>query len=87
VSGASSTSRTEAEATLSRIWCEVLGLDVIGPDDDLFDLGATSLALVMVLTMIDETMNIDIDMEAMFGATTIAEQAGLVEAASSGAGR
>lgn len=71
----------DAEKSLANFWSHVLGIDQIDRDDDLFDLGATSLALVMVLTAVDEEMNINVDMEAMFMAPTIAAQARLVEAA------
>jgi amino acid adenylation domain-containing protein len=40
--------RTEAEATLSKLWAETLRLDRVGVHDDFFDLGGHSLAIVRV---------------------------------------
>ncbi|WP_238450107.1 non-ribosomal peptide synthetase, partial [Micromonospora sp. 4G55] len=38
--------RTEAEATLAKLWAETLRLDRVGVHDDFFDLGGHSLAIV-----------------------------------------
>jgi amino acid adenylation domain-containing protein/non-ribosomal peptide synthase protein (TIGR01720 family) len=35
--------RTPVEATLARIWAQVLGLDAVGVDDDFFELGGDSI--------------------------------------------
>jgi hypothetical protein len=36
------------EERLGRIWCEVLGVDRVGPDDDFFELGGDSLLALQV---------------------------------------
>ncbi|WP_422647496.1 SDR family NAD(P)-dependent oxidoreductase [Actinoalloteichus caeruleus] len=40
------------ETHLAAIWCEVLGLDRVGANDDFFDLGGHSLAGVRVMTRV-----------------------------------
>ncbi|MGW0917278.1 AMP-binding protein, partial [Streptomyces sp. NPDC002784] len=42
-------SRTgDTEERLARIWCELLGVDRVGPDDDFFELGGDSLLALQV---------------------------------------
>ncbi|MFI9769612.1 amino acid adenylation domain-containing protein [Streptomyces sp. NPDC052415] len=38
----------DTEERLARIWCEVLGVDRVGPDDDFFELGGDSLLALQV---------------------------------------
>jgi acyl transferase domain-containing protein/acyl-CoA synthetase (AMP-forming)/AMP-acid ligase II/acyl carrier protein/SAM-dependent methyltransferase len=38
----------EAERTVAGIWCEVLGLSAVGPDEQFFEVGGNSVALVQV---------------------------------------
>ena len=40
--------RSATEATLAKIWCEVLKRDQVGIEEDLFDLGADSLAIFQI---------------------------------------
>ena len=32
--------------TIARVWAEVIGRDVVGPDDNFFDVGGTSMTVV-----------------------------------------
>ncbi|MFH9735777.1 amino acid adenylation domain-containing protein [Streptomyces sp. NPDC017260] len=38
----------DTEGRLERIWCELLGVDRVGPDDDFFELGGDSLLALQV---------------------------------------
>jgi amino acid adenylation domain-containing protein/non-ribosomal peptide synthase protein (TIGR01720 family) len=42
--------RTEAEATLARIWGEVLGLERVGVRDNFFDLGGDSILSIQIVS-------------------------------------
>ena len=54
------------EMNLVKIWCEVLGRDFVGIDDNFFDLGGTSLQLISVHATIREAMKIDITVIDLF---------------------
>jgi amino acid adenylation domain-containing protein len=54
------------EAALREIWRKVLGTDVVGVDDNFFDLGGTSLGLMEVHAHIKRTMTSDITVVEMF---------------------
>ena len=42
--------RTDAERTLARIWCEILGLDAVGVHDNFFELGGDSILSLRVVS-------------------------------------
>lgn len=41
-------------AALAAIWCDVLGVETIGPDDDFWDLGGNSLYAIRIGTLARE---------------------------------
>jgi amino acid adenylation domain-containing protein len=64
--GVSAKPRGEVEAALMKIWCEVLGRESVGIDDNFFDCGGTSLQLIQVHATIRTVMNIDITVVDLF---------------------
>ncbi|MGP3963942.1 amino acid adenylation domain-containing protein [Nonomuraea sp. 3N208] len=54
-----------------RIWCEVLGLDDVGADDDLFELGGHSLTITQITARIWESVGVDVSLDAFFEDPTI----------------
>jgi amino acid adenylation domain-containing protein len=65
---------------LRRIWCEVLGLNDLGLDDNFFDLGGTSLQLVEVHATIARIMNSDLTLVELFQYPRISALAARIEA-------
>ncbi|GAA3583079.1 hypothetical protein GCM10022419_076040 [Nonomuraea rosea] len=53
------------------IWREVLELDEIGPDDDLFDLGGHSLTITQITARIRDRVGIEVSLDAFFDDPTI----------------
>src|SRR5205814_454321 len=76
---ASGEPKTDAELLLTQIWCEVLGLERLGVDDNFFDLGGHSLMITRILSRLRESLQIDLPMKSIFEAPTISEFAVLVE--------
>ena len=69
---------TQVEATLARIWQEVLGLETVGVDDNFFELGGDSiLAIQMISRAADE--GILITAKQLFQYPTIAGLAAVAE--------
>ncbi|MFI6763284.1 amino acid adenylation domain-containing protein [Micromonospora sp. NPDC050417] len=60
------------------IWRQVLRIDRIGPDDDLFDLGGHSLTVTQIAARMRRQLGIDLPLHVFFDTPTIA---GLVAAA------
>ncbi len=52
--------QTEIEKNLARIWCEVLGLEQVGIEDNFFDLGGTSLLGLQLITRIQKSFAIEL---------------------------
>ncbi|MFG1874942.1 amino acid adenylation domain-containing protein [Sphaerisporangium sp. NPDC049003] len=64
-------------ADVTRIWEEVLRIDGIRPDEDLFDLGGHSLTVTQIAGRIRKHLGVDVDLDVFFDSPTID---GVVEA-------
>ncbi|MEW9529363.1 condensation domain-containing protein [Microbispora sp. NPDC049125] len=62
---------------VTRIWCDVLRIDEIGPDEDLFDLGGHSIAIMQIVARVRKRYGVELDIDVFFDTPTIA---GVVEA-------
>jgi amino acid adenylation domain-containing protein len=58
--------RSAVEATLMSIWCDVLGREVVGANDNFFDLGGTSLQLMEIHAILREKMECDVGVIDLF---------------------
>jgi amino acid adenylation domain-containing protein len=67
------------EQVLCQVFAEVLGVDRVGPDDSLFDLGGHSLSAMRIVTRIRRTFGVSVALSALFDSPTAAGVASLVE--------
>ncbi|HEY8893712.1 MAG TPA: amino acid adenylation domain-containing protein, partial [Niastella sp.] len=67
--------RTELEQKLCAIWEEVLQVKQVGIQDDFFKLGGHSLIVVKLLTCIENTFQVRLDISGIFKDPTIEGQA------------
>ncbi|SEL32430.1 non-ribosomal peptide synthetase [Streptacidiphilus jiangxiensis] len=58
-------------AEMHAIWCEVLGVDAVGPDEDLFDLGGHSLVISRIAARVRDRLGVDLPLHAYFDTPTI----------------
>ena len=69
----------EAEAalqqTVMRAWCEVLDTDQLAPDDDFFDIGASSLDAVRIIARLEEDLSLELSVRILLESRTIREMA------------
>lgn len=65
--------RTTQETQLAHIWAEILGLEQVGIHDDFFSLGGHSLAIVRLFARIRQTFAVDMPIQTIFTAPTVAE--------------
>jgi amino acid adenylation domain-containing protein len=71
--------RGPVEEVLAAIWAEVLGLARVGRSDGFFDLGGHSLSATRVASRVAGAFGIDLPLQDLFSAPTVAELAQLVE--------
>ncbi|MGW4767347.1 acyl carrier protein [Nocardia sp. NPDC004278] len=62
-------------AYVTRMWCTILDVDAVGPDDSFFDLGGTSFQLLMVKDRLDTELGITTELTSFFRHPTVAELA------------
>jgi acyl transferase domain-containing protein/acyl carrier protein len=65
----------EVEARIAKIWQLLLGINEIGINDSLFDLGGDSLLAIQVISRIREEFGIDLPLRLVFDSPTVAELA------------
>ncbi|MCX6318736.1 MAG: non-ribosomal peptide synthetase [Bacteroidetes bacterium] len=67
--------RNQYEARLADIWKKVLGTDKVGINDNFFDLGGDSLAMIRMISVVKEEFSLDIAMNSFFDLDTIEKMA------------
>jgi amino acid adenylation domain-containing protein len=73
--------RTDAERRLAAIWAEVLRLERVYADDNFFDLGGHSLLATQMVTRVRDAFQVELPLQRVFEAPTVAGLAQVVEAA------
>ncbi|GIH29418.1 hypothetical protein Aph01nite_77280 [Acrocarpospora phusangensis] len=71
----------EILAIMTTIWCEVLGVEEVHPDDDLFDLGGHSLTITQIIARVDKRLGVELTLDTFFETPTLAELVSQVAAA------
>ncbi|RNG18647.1 non-ribosomal peptide synthase/polyketide synthase [Streptomyces botrytidirepellens] len=64
--------RTEAEATVARVWAEVLGLEEAGAEDNFFALGGDSILAIRVASRLRTAFGTDVSPRSLFTHATVA---------------
>jgi len=70
--------QTETEQFLMAMWQDILGTTVLSIYDDFFEVGGSSLQLLMLLNQIEHTFACNISVRALFENTTIHQQSQLI---------
>ncbi|HYP25231.1 MAG TPA: amino acid adenylation domain-containing protein [Blastocatellia bacterium] len=70
---------TPTEQILADIWAEILMIDDVSVNDNFFELGGHSLLLTQVTSRVREAFHVDLPLQTLFEAPTIADLARRVE--------
>ncbi|QKG18653.1 non-ribosomal peptide synthetase [Actinomadura verrucosospora] len=62
---------TTIERAVHDVWCEVLGVDRVPLDTNVFDLGASSLTMLVAQSRIEDALGLDLDPMALFQFPTV----------------
>jgi amino acid adenylation domain-containing protein len=68
--------RTAVEELLAGVWCQVLGRERVGLDDDFFALGGHSLLAAQVLSRVREVLGVDLELRQIFNEPQLGRLAG-----------
>jgi thioesterase domain-containing protein/acyl carrier protein len=71
--------RSSLEQQLAELWQQVLGVERIGIYDGFFELGGHSLLALRLFTRIEQETGTSLPLSTLFGSTTIASLAALIE--------
>jgi len=71
--------RTDTEKILAEIWCDVLGYDNVSVNENFFQLGGHSLKATQVVSKVRDRFQIELPIQAIFEAVTIAELAETID--------
>jgi acyl carrier protein len=70
---------SELEKRIAEIWQSLLGIDAVGINDDLFELGGDSLLGIQLLSRVRSAFAVDLRPADFFRSPTVAGLAALVE--------
>ncbi|WP_460724072.1 amino acid adenylation domain-containing protein, partial [Nocardia heshunensis] len=70
---------TPVQQTVAGTIADVLGLDLVGLDDDFFELGGNSLIATQVIARLSAALDADIPLRTLFEATTVVSLAAQLE--------
>jgi acyl carrier protein len=63
----------ELEEQLTKIWQEVLGVERVGRNDSFFALGGNSLKAIKMVSVAQETFQMEINLAEIFQSATVAD--------------
>jgi non-ribosomal peptide synthetase component F/aryl carrier-like protein len=69
------------EPALAAIWAEVLDVEQVAFDDDFFELGGTSLLAMQIVARASDAFGVELELDALFDAPTVAGLAQAIEGA------
>ncbi len=72
---------TATQAVIADLWCSILDVPSVDVDDDFFDLGGTSLALVRMFDLMNQSFGTDLDITVLLDGATVAVLAAGVDGA------
>lgn len=70
---------TDIEKTIAKVWCEVLGIEEIGVNDDFFELGGNSLLATQLGSRMKELFPIEVPIQVFFEGPNIRHLSEYVE--------
>ncbi|MEP7308955.1 MAG: SDR family oxidoreductase [Acidobacteriota bacterium] len=65
----------DVEQAVAAIWCELLGVERVGVEDEFFELGGHSLLATQLLSRLRMRFGVDLPLRSLFEATTVAAMA------------
>ena len=71
--------RSPREATIAAVWCEVLGLTVVGVHDEFFSVGGDSLKATLIASRLNSRLGLSVPLSTVFESSTIAELSAAID--------
>lgn len=80
VAHAAASSTSETEAKIAGIWRSILRVDTLSTEDRFADLGGTSLDATQIVSRVNSTYPVEINLQEFFDAATVRSLASIVDA-------
>jgi NAD(P)-dependent dehydrogenase (short-subunit alcohol dehydrogenase family)/acyl carrier protein len=71
--------RDETEGAIATIWQDLLGIEEVGVYDNFFELGGHSLLLVQLVSRLRASFDVELPIQDLFRAATVAEMAEMIK--------
>jgi len=71
--------RIELQRQIAASWRQLLGVELIGPEDDFFDLGGDSLLVTQFVSRLSEMFQIELPLDKVYENPTVANIASVLE--------
>lgn len=70
---------TDTELKLASMWADVLGTDIVGRDDDFFDLGGDSMLATKVVLAARRTWKVEFTVRVLLDSPVLKDLAGRID--------
>jgi acyl carrier protein len=71
MTGQTEQARSGVQAAIVAVWCEVLGVETVGPHDNFFDLGGNSMRMARVQVELRTALGMELPLAALFEHATV----------------
>ena len=70
--------RTPVEEEVVKIWCDVLGLDLVGVNDHFLDLGGNSLLASQIISRVIKSFQVEVSVRSVLESPTVADMSVII---------
>ena len=70
---------TATEVVVASVYSDILGVERLGPDDDIFEVGGDSMQAVQIALRLENQFDVEIPIETLEGSARVRDVAALID--------